>query len=54
MVSNLFGSGGRGGISPITLALMGVLAYRTLKGKGRLADMLGRNPADGGTPGATP
>jgi uncharacterized protein YidB (DUF937 family) len=53
MFDNLFGSG-RGGMSPITLALMGVLAYRTLKGKGRLADMLGRKPADGGMPGANP
>jgi uncharacterized protein YidB (DUF937 family) len=31
-----------GGMSPITMALLGVLAYRTLHGKGRLADMLGR------------
>ena len=29
------------GISPLTLALMGVLAYRTMKGQGRLADMMG-------------
>jgi uncharacterized protein YidB (DUF937 family) len=35
--------GGRGGMSPLTLALLGVLAYRTFKGKGRLADMLGRS-----------
>lgn len=34
-------------MSPITLALMGVLAYRTMNGKGRLADMMG------GTGGAT-
>ena len=41
--------GGRGGMSPITLALLGVLAYRTYNGKGRLADMLGRgaDPKDG-------
>ena len=41
--------GGRsrgGGMSPITMALLGLLAYRTYKGKGRLADMLGRNKAD--------
>jgi len=37
----------RGGISPLTLALMGVLAYRTMKGKGRLADVLGMNPGPG-------
>jgi uncharacterized protein YidB (DUF937 family) len=54
MFDKLFGGSGRGGMSPITLALMGVLAYRTLKGKGRLADMLGRRPADGGMPGANP
>lgn len=30
-----------GGMSPINMALLGVLAYRTLKGKGRLADLLG-------------
>jgi uncharacterized protein YidB (DUF937 family) len=43
--------GGRrgGGMSPITLGLLGLLAYRTLQGKGRLADMLGR-PSAGGSP----
>ena len=30
-----------GGMSPITMALIGLLAYRTFQGKGRLADMLG-------------
>jgi uncharacterized protein YidB (DUF937 family) len=40
-----------GGMSPITMALLGVLAYRTFQGKGRLADMLGRKPGD---TGATP
>jgi uncharacterized protein YidB (DUF937 family) len=30
-----------GGMSPIMMGLMGLLAYRTLKGKGRLADVLG-------------
>jgi uncharacterized protein YidB (DUF937 family) len=34
-----------GGMSPITMALLGLLAYRTLNGKGRLADMMGRGPA---------
>jgi uncharacterized protein YidB (DUF937 family) len=34
-----------GGMSPITMALMGLLAYRTFQGKGRLADMLGHKPA---------
>lgn len=30
-----------GGMSPMMLALLGVLAYRTFKGKGRLAEILG-------------
>ena len=38
----------RGGTSPIMLGLMGLLAYRTLKGKGRLADMLGTGGAASG------
>jgi len=48
---NTLGGNRRGGTSPIMLGLMGLLAYRTLKGKGRLADMLGTNRPDGG-PGA--
>jgi uncharacterized protein YidB (DUF937 family) len=48
-----------GGMSPIMVGLMGLLAYRTLKGKGRLADMLGTGsnatgtagPLAGGAPG---
>lgn len=49
-----------GGMSPITMALIGILAYRTLKGKGRLAEMLGRGqagaagPAAGGNASAPP
>jgi uncharacterized protein YidB (DUF937 family) len=48
----LGGSGARrgGGMSPITMALLGLLAYRTYQGKGRLADMIGRKPP---APGAT-
>lgn len=43
---NTLGGGNRGGgMSPIMLGLMGLLAYRTLKGKGKLADMLGTNQA---------
>ena len=41
--------GGRGGMSPLTMALLGVLAYRTFKGKGRLADMLGRSGGAAGS-----
>jgi uncharacterized protein YidB (DUF937 family) len=33
------------GMSPLTLGLVGLLAYRTLNGKGRLADMLGTSRA---------
>jgi uncharacterized protein YidB (DUF937 family) len=46
----LGGARGRGGMSPITMALLGLLAYRTMQGKGRLADMLGRTgqPSSGG------
>ena len=45
--------GGRGGMSPLTMALLGVLAYRTLHGKGRLADMLGmKHPGDPGSAAA--
>jgi len=40
---------GSTGMSPITMALLGVLAYRTLHGKGRLAEMLG-----GASPGLAP
>ena len=43
MFNTLGGNRGRGGMSPIMLGLMGLLAYRTLKGKGKLADMLGTN-----------
>jgi hypothetical protein len=40
--SVLGGARSSGGMSPITMAMLGVLAYRTFQGKGRLADMLGR------------
>ena len=44
---SLFGGRSRGA-SPLTLGLLGLLAYRTLKGKGRLAEMLGRAPDNDG------
>ena len=44
---NTLGGNRGGGMSPVMLGLMGLLAYRTLKGKGRLADMLGTNQAGG-------
>lgn len=37
----LSGGRSRSGMSPITMALLGLLAYRTFQGKGRLSDMLG-------------
>ena len=40
-----------GGMSPVMMGLMGLLAYRTLKGKGRLADMLGTNSDATGSAG---
>ena len=45
----LLGGSSRGGarLSPAMLAVLGVLAYRTIKGKGRLADFLGTGPSVG-------
>jgi uncharacterized protein YidB (DUF937 family) len=43
----LGGNSRDGGMSPMTMALLGLLAYRTMKGKGRLADMLGSGSATG-------
>ena len=42
---------GRGTVSPTVLAVLGLLAYRTLKGKGRLAELLQGAPSAPGTPG---
>ena len=56
-VFNLLGGAqrGRGTISPAMLAVLGVLAYRTFKGKGRLADLLGGAPqASGARVGNSP
>jgi uncharacterized protein YidB (DUF937 family) len=41
---------GRGVVSPTMLAVLGLLAYRTFKGKGRLAELLRGSTS---TPGAT-
>jgi uncharacterized protein YidB (DUF937 family) len=46
-------SSGRG-MSPINMALLGLLAYRTFEGKGRLADMLGRGPGGAAAPPGVP
>lgn len=48
-ILDTFGGGNQrgGGMSPIMVGLMGLLAYRTLKGKGRLADMLGTGTTGG-------
>lgn len=56
--SMITGGGGRGfqrgiggmggmGMSPMTTALLGLLAYRTFKGKGRLSEMTGIGRDDG-------
>jgi uncharacterized protein YidB (DUF937 family) len=55
---DIVGGGRRSsGMSPIALAVLGAMAYRTLKGKGRLAEVLGTrqaNPATPGAPASTP
>jgi len=54
---DVLGGGRRsGGFSPIALAVLGTLAYRTLKGKGRLAEILGTGqgaPSTSGTSGSS-
>jgi uncharacterized protein YidB (DUF937 family) len=52
---DILGGGNRrgGGISPIALAVLGALAYRTLKGKGRLADILGTGQGGPNTAGTS-
>lgn len=40
-----------GGMSPIVMAMIGLLAYRTMKGKGRLGEMLGTGTEGGTAPG---
>jgi uncharacterized protein YidB (DUF937 family) len=51
---DVLGGGNRrgGGMSPIALAVLGALAYRTMKGKGRLADMFGTGQGASNTAGA--
>lgn len=52
---NSLGGGRRGGgMSPVMMGLMGLLAYKTLKGKGRLTDMLGSGGEAEGRAGALP
>lgn len=51
LLDSLGGGRRSGGMSPVMLGLMGLLAYRTLKGKGRLADMLGTGAATGSAGG---
>jgi hypothetical protein len=45
LLDGILGGGMRrgGGMSPITMALLGLLAYKTLKGK-NLSDMFGGKP----------
>ena len=52
---NSLGGNRRGsGMSPVMMGLMGLLAYRTLKGKGKLADMLGMGESTGAAGGPLP
>jgi len=45
-----YGARRGGGMSPLTMGLIGLLAYRTFQGKGRLAEMLGRTAPDSAGP----
>ena len=47
-----FLSGGRGGMSPVQMGVLGLLAYKALKGKGGLAGMLGSDKSPDATSGA--
>jgi uncharacterized protein YidB (DUF937 family) len=54
LLDSVLGGGGRTrGMSPMTMGLLALLAYRTYQGKGRLADMLGRNEPGGPNAGTT-
>ena len=52
---DVLGGGNRrgSGMSPIALAVLGALAYRTIKGKGRLADILGAGQGASSSAGAS-
>ena len=53
LLDGLLGGARRGGgMSPITMALLGLLAYKTFKGK-NLSDMFG-SAGSGGAPGGAP
>ena len=45
------GGGRRGGMSPVMMGVLGLLAYRALKGKGGLSGMLGGAGQSAGDPG---
>ena len=45
---------GRGMVSPTMLAVLGLLAYRTLKGKGRLSELLQGSPSARGAAAGNP
>jgi uncharacterized protein YidB (DUF937 family) len=56
LLDSILGGGARtrgGGMSPMTLGLLALLAYRTYQGKGRLADMMGRNEPGGANDGTS-
>lgn len=50
LLDGLLGGGRRGGMSPITMALLGLLAYRTMKGK-NMSDIFGGSGQGGGLGG---
>ena len=54
LLDQLLGGKSRQGMSPLTMLLLGILAYRTYQGKGRLADTLRNANAGGGGPDARP
>jgi uncharacterized protein YidB (DUF937 family) len=51
-------AGGRGGMSPLVMGLLGVLAYKTMRGQGPLGGMFGQGAGNTGTapdsPGVAP
>jgi uncharacterized protein YidB (DUF937 family) len=58
LLDSILGRGGDqqggGGMSPMTMALLALLAYRTYQGKGRLADMLNQEPSPESGPASSP
>ena len=47
-------AGGRSGMSPLTMGLLAVLAYKTMKGQGPLGGLFGQGTANAGTAPGSP